>query len=123
MASRIKCHREPGRFAESEFRHNPDGTIKIPYIHERGNPHYINGNLVNPGKDPLTVWRVQNLDSELDSILLDISPDSSAMKILKLVMELKSLAMGLLEEDLQNLINQAREMFSKYEDSNDDGGV
>ena len=123
MASKIKCLREPGRYFESEFRHNPDGTIKTPYIHERGNPHYINGMLVNPGKDPLTVWRVQNLESEMDSLLLEIDPEFSATRILKLVMELKNLAMGLLEEDLQNLINQAKEMFSKYGDSIDDGGL
>ena len=76
MASKIKCLREPGRYFESEFRHNPDGTIKTPYIHERGNPHYINGMLVNPGKDPLTVWRVQNLELEMDSLLLEIDPES-----------------------------------------------
>ena len=58
----IYCDGESSRFPESEFRHNKDGKIVLPYIHETGSPHFAEGGkpveppppypLPSPGYEP-----------------------------------------------------------------------
>ena len=48
----IYCHGEAAKFPDVEFRRDSDGSLCIPPIHERGNPHYTSGIRVGPVVDP-----------------------------------------------------------------------
>jgi hypothetical protein len=68
----IYCHGEPGSFPEKEFRSDPNGKIRIPYIHDRGKPHYSSGEPLDPMSDP-GIEIARNLAAQLHRLALVMS--------------------------------------------------
>ena len=117
----IWCDGEARRFPDSEFRHDANGQIAIPYIHERGNHHFINGTPVKPDKDPPTNMMARRLQQQLDSLLLVDEADPKTQKIRDLAWELHELAIGLPLESLQELVEWVRTIYKRLGNSDDEG--
>lgn len=117
---KIRCRAEPGEFPESEFRHDANGQLVIPYIHERGPDHFINGTPVRPPKDPSTSLLIRELQQELDSLILVKEPDPQTREIMELVWRLHNLAMGLPLESLLELVDRAHSMYMRLSKSDEE---